>query len=279
MSYQTASAVQFLNEEQFRSVIVRLFSENGWLVTHTRSAKGSGGSPDLLVIKSNNVLFMELKTDKGRIGENQKDWISQIPIIHNKNNYSISGLVVRPKDFSLVSDIAKETIDMETVIKISSDTVLHNGNSSKIESINTTELSVLEYSQQYGYSTNIIKDRINSGVLRGRKINGPNGPEWRIVIDTDAKTEVTLGDGKPTNCPEGKEWVAMEEAVRRLGVSRFTIQRRILAGTMIGELSDRPYKKRWFVLMNSETPAIDAPAEVPSSFLSKLAASFRKFFS
>jgi hypothetical protein len=71
----------------------------------------------------------------------------------------------------------------------------------------------------------------------------------------------------------------MEEAVRRLGVSRFTIQRRILAGTMIGELSDRPYKKRWFVLMNSETPAIDAPAEVSSSLLSKLAAALRKLFS
>lgn len=67
----------------------------GFLVYHTRNSIGSDpGFPDLVLIKAGRMITAELKTQKGRLSEEQKKWRDEI-----QQNPTVEWYLWRPTDW------------------------------------------------------------------------------------------------------------------------------------------------------------------------------------
>lgn len=65
-------------EKDFRQQVVDLARFTGWRVYWTWYSKNSpAGFPDLVLCRF-HVLYRELKTEKGRVTEAQKEWLSAL---------------------------------------------------------------------------------------------------------------------------------------------------------------------------------------------------------
>ena len=63
-----------VTEKAFQAHIVKYARNRGWFVYHTYdSRKCEPGFPDLVLVRD-NVLFRELKSEKGRVTPTQKAW-------------------------------------------------------------------------------------------------------------------------------------------------------------------------------------------------------------
>ena len=70
--------ISHMNEKAFQEIVVTTARENGWMVYHTYdSRKSEPGFPDLCMVKNGWILFVELKTDKGKVTTAQRQWIEQ----------------------------------------------------------------------------------------------------------------------------------------------------------------------------------------------------------
>ncbi len=64
-----------LTEAQLQEMVVARATALGWLVYHTYdSRRSASGFPDLVLARDGVVVFAELKSEKGRITENQRVW-------------------------------------------------------------------------------------------------------------------------------------------------------------------------------------------------------------
>lgn len=95
---QPKSAAQVMNE----SVSEAAFQEDvrqsaltlGWKAYHSWSSQHSdSGYPDLCLLRGNRSLMLELKTEKGQITQEQREWLAAF------NDAHIEAWVVRPSDF------------------------------------------------------------------------------------------------------------------------------------------------------------------------------------
>ena len=67
-----------LTERQWQTEVVNLARHQGWLVYHTYDSRRSEpGFPDLVLVRG-AVIFVELKTDKGRLTKAQKRWLTRL---------------------------------------------------------------------------------------------------------------------------------------------------------------------------------------------------------
>lgn len=79
-----------LTEAEFGERVLQLASVYGWLIHHDRPARnrrgkwathiqGHPGFPDLVLVRPTNgrgrVIFAELKSEKGRLTEDQQSWL------------------------------------------------------------------------------------------------------------------------------------------------------------------------------------------------------------
>lgn len=88
------------SEARFQAQVVRLARLNGFLVYHTRDARGSNpGFPDLTLVRANppRLVFLELKTATGRVRPEQQQWIDTLAAVPG-----IDARIVRPSDWDLV---------------------------------------------------------------------------------------------------------------------------------------------------------------------------------
>ncbi len=78
-----------MNENDLQNAVIDLATVLGWHVHHDRPAQyqsgrwathimGDKGFPDLVLAKAGTVLFVELKSDKGKLSREQRDWGQQI---------------------------------------------------------------------------------------------------------------------------------------------------------------------------------------------------------
>ena len=66
-----------LSEAQFQRQVIELATLCGYHCYHTfNSRRCAAGFPDLVLARGGAVLFVELKTERGRVSNAQRDWIA-----------------------------------------------------------------------------------------------------------------------------------------------------------------------------------------------------------
>lgn len=108
------------------------------------------------------------------------------------------------KDLSAPLSMEPATLDgLETFFEVSSqvsDPVTSHGMTQAEAVVELWTLS--EAASQLGVSTRTVLRHLKNGRLQGRKVDGPNGLEWRIMaIDTQDMT-VRVTDDVVRSCPE-----------------------------------------------------------------------------
>lgn len=85
-----------MTEKQFQEAVVEMAQILGWRVYHTFDSRRSApGFPDLVLVRD-RIVYLELKTETGRISAQQADWIAAI------NAAGGNALVVRPSQMDEV---------------------------------------------------------------------------------------------------------------------------------------------------------------------------------
>lgn len=101
-----------VSERQLEDVIVELAKMNGWLVMHTRAAQkadgswytpltGHAGYPDLTLVRPPRVIFAELKSRRGRVDQEQKNWLDRLSMC----SMAVETYLWRPANFEAVKHI------------------------------------------------------------------------------------------------------------------------------------------------------------------------------
>lgn len=66
-------------EAQYQAAVIELAQRCGWLVYHDfDSRRNAPGFPDLCLVRGGRLLFIELKTMRGRIRPEQMLWINKL---------------------------------------------------------------------------------------------------------------------------------------------------------------------------------------------------------
>ena len=89
--------VRVMPEADFQSMIVDRARARGWLVHHDRgdvrrTIGGDEGFPDLCLARGGVVLFVEVKSEKGKTTTAQETWIRALPTAQT--------IVARPSDWT-----------------------------------------------------------------------------------------------------------------------------------------------------------------------------------
>ena len=100
--------VKAWSETEFQNWVLEQAGEYGWMRWHTMLAryvpKGRNkeplidrGFPDLVLARGSKIIFAELKTEKGRVRPEQKQWLELL-----------DGVILRPRDLDEITRILSE---------------------------------------------------------------------------------------------------------------------------------------------------------------------------
>ena len=71
-----------MKEKEFQSMVEDLAELRGWTFYHTSDRRSSNpGVPDLQMLRGERQVIAELKSQKGRITEIQKDWLEKFKLV------------------------------------------------------------------------------------------------------------------------------------------------------------------------------------------------------
>jgi hypothetical protein len=94
-----ASGVADLTEKQWQSQVVDLGKMLGWRLYHPYDSRRSNpGYPDLTLVRD-RIVFLELKTEKGKLSEPQRDWLTAL------RRAGGEAYVVRPSQLQDLADV------------------------------------------------------------------------------------------------------------------------------------------------------------------------------
>ena len=94
------SMANALPEKAFMSQIIDLAERTGWLVYHTYDSRRSQkGFPDLVLVRPPEIIFAELKSQSGRLTDEQADWLNALSQIEKSPIIA----VWRPDDIEVVA--------------------------------------------------------------------------------------------------------------------------------------------------------------------------------
>ncbi len=87
-----------MTEAQFQQQIIDLAHALGWRTYHTHDSRRSApGFPDLVLVRD-RIVYLELKTETGKVSHDQADWIAALTAAGG------TALVVRPSDLDRIKD-------------------------------------------------------------------------------------------------------------------------------------------------------------------------------
>lgn len=99
------------SEAHFQQQVLGLAGFYGWTAYHTHDSRRSQpGFPDLVLVRSSELVFAELKTDGGRVRPEQKVWLAALSAISLQLRHDLDQLdhdsplaldvyLWRPRDF------------------------------------------------------------------------------------------------------------------------------------------------------------------------------------
>ncbi len=72
-----------MTEDELLTAIIEAATWNGWLAHHVRRSdkaiqQGRSGFPDLVLARNGRVLFLELKSEGGRVSPDQGAWLEEL---------------------------------------------------------------------------------------------------------------------------------------------------------------------------------------------------------
>lgn len=99
-----------ITEKQFSSQVEDLFDLYQWTWTHFRPGmmqsgrwvtplSGFKGFPDYCAVKKDKLIFLELKSDKGKTSPSQKIWLSKL------KDAGCDVYVFKPSDFEKIVEV------------------------------------------------------------------------------------------------------------------------------------------------------------------------------
>lgn len=90
-----------LSEKDFQQQIVDLARTMGWRVFHVFDSRRSDpGFPDLVLVRGPVLLFLELKSERGRIQPEQAEWIAAL-----KKAKIVEADIVRPNAWAQIEAV------------------------------------------------------------------------------------------------------------------------------------------------------------------------------
>lgn len=100
-----------MNEKDWQSRVTEYATLRGWTWAHFRPAQnkngvwrtamaGTPGYPDLTLVRD-RVIFVELKTDVGRMKPTQVDWLTKL------RSAGAEAYVLRPSDWDQVQELLR----------------------------------------------------------------------------------------------------------------------------------------------------------------------------
>jgi hypothetical protein len=91
-----------MSEASFQGAVLEYAGLMGWLSYHTRDSRGSNpGFPDLVLVRDNHLMFIELKTDTGKVSPQQRVWLGALSAAGQEVH------VWRPSDWPAILDTLK----------------------------------------------------------------------------------------------------------------------------------------------------------------------------
>ena len=90
----------YISEEDFMRSVIQIASDCAWSVYHTQDSRRSqAGFPDLTLVRSGQIIFAELKSQKGRIKKEQQEWLDRL-----RENGHVDVYLWRPSDLQDIID-------------------------------------------------------------------------------------------------------------------------------------------------------------------------------
>ena len=90
-----------LSEAAFQRTVVDLAAWRGWRSYHTHDSRRSApGFPDLVLVRSDRLLAVELKTRTGRVTDAQRRWLAALSCVPG-----ISCHLWRPADWPEITTV------------------------------------------------------------------------------------------------------------------------------------------------------------------------------
>ena len=105
-----------ISEESFSSTVEDLLKTFGWRYVHSRPARtlsgwvtalsGDKGFVDFTAVRDGVCLFIELKSDKGRLSEGQREWMTELIKVAAISS-GVQYRVFRPNDFDQILEVLR----------------------------------------------------------------------------------------------------------------------------------------------------------------------------
>jgi hypothetical protein len=89
-----------ITEREFQKQVLQLASMLGWRAYHPQLSKWSEkGWPDLVLARPPRLLFVELKSDRGKVSPHQDEWLRLLTACGQE------AAVWRPADFDAIARV------------------------------------------------------------------------------------------------------------------------------------------------------------------------------
>ena len=92
-----------MRERDWQAMVTAAAQHLGYLAYHTHDARRSQpGYPDLCLVRGERLVFLELKTEKGRVRPEQQVWLdalSQVP--------GVVAMVARPSQWEEILEVLR----------------------------------------------------------------------------------------------------------------------------------------------------------------------------
>ena len=104
-----------ISESDFQQSVIDLAQLSGWKVAHftvgiTKAGYrtpmiGDKGYPDITAVKNGQLIFAELKTEKGKPSTDQQDWLMALGEVSYMAQANISVYLWRPSDWTTIERV------------------------------------------------------------------------------------------------------------------------------------------------------------------------------